>query len=277
LADALRGLYNPRLARAVSFIGDGVILSAGRFRRVALASCALLMSSLAAATAADFEVRSPIIDPDEFELDLKFARDSDRPRRVSRGRSLVGELEYGVTSWWSPAIEGEWNRPVGSDERTSFESYTFENRFQLAEQNEYWLDPGFFVEYERAASRTAPDVLRIGPLLRKDFGPTVNLLNILAVRERGGVAHEGLRIAYSWQTRWTLLRGLEPGLELYGGPAEGEARPAGTQHRGGPVLFGVLPFGNGHDLRYEAGYLFGLNRATPDGTVKLLIGYELQF
>jgi hypothetical protein len=35
--------------------------------------------------------------------------------------------------------------------------------------------------------------------------------------------------------------------------------------------------GNGYDLRCEVGYLFGLNRATPDGPVKLLIGYELQF
>ena len=71
------------------------------------------------ATAADFEVRSPIVDVHEFEYDAKFAQGFDRKPLLSRGRSIVNEFEYGVSDWWSPAIEGEWGRQPGSEERSS--------------------------------------------------------------------------------------------------------------------------------------------------------------
>jgi hypothetical protein len=256
------------LGRIGSEAGD-----AGSYRDVIAVTMALVIAS-PAARAADFEVRSPIIDPDEFEFDAKIAHASGRRSAPTRGSSLVGEFEYGVSEWWSPAIEAEWNRPAAPDERTGIEAFTFENRFQLAPEGRYWLDPGLFVEYERAAARGTPDVVRLGPLLRKEFGPTRNVLNLLAVKRLGG-SHAGVSYSYAWQTQWTVSDLLQPGFELYGGA--GEADTATTQHRGGPVFFGTFRFGGGHDIRYEIGYLLGLNRATPGGTFKLLIGYEVQF
>jgi hypothetical protein len=91
---------------------------------------------------------------------------------------------------------------------------------------------------------------------------------------RLGGAHAGPGYAYAWQTRWPVAEFLQPGFEIYGGSGEAEAA---VQHRGGPVLSGVVRLGAGHDVRYELGYLRGFNRATPDSTVKLLIGYEIQF
>jgi hypothetical protein len=257
-----------RLGRLCSKAGD-----AGSHRHAVAVTVALVIGS-PAPLAADFEVRSPIIDPDEFEFDAKIAQASGRRSAPTRGLSLVGELEYGVIEWWSAAIEAEWNRPAAPGERTGIEAFTFENRLQLAPEGQYWLDPGLFVEYERAAARGIPDVVRLGPLLRKEFGATKNVLNLLGVK-RLGASHAGVSYSYAWQTQWQVSDLLQPGFELYGGAGEGDT--ATTQHRGGPVFFGTIRFGGGHDIRYEIGYLLGLNRATPGGTFKLLLGYEYQF
>ena len=38
--------------------------------------------------------------------------------------TIIGELEYGATEWWSPALEAEWNRGAGPGESVGFESVT---------------------------------------------------------------------------------------------------------------------------------------------------------
>jgi hypothetical protein len=225
------------------------------------------------AMAADLEVRSPIIDPHEFEFDAKLSRDFDDRAVKSHAQGAIAEFEYAPTDWWSPAIEGEWDRPAGLNEPTTFEAITLESRFQFAKRGQYWVDPGLFVEYERGLKHERPNAIRLGPLLRKDVGPTINLLGLVAVREVGANARRHLSAAYAWQTRWTLSPELQPGFELYGGLIDSGAP---SRHQAGPVFFGVFDLGFRQDIRYEVGYLFALDRATPNGTFKLLIGYEYQ-
>ena len=95
---------------------------------------------VACAGATDFEVRSPVIDVREFEYDLKVAHGFDRRPANAHGRGIVNEFEFGVSDWWSPAIEGEWGRQAGPNEPAVFQGLTFENRFQLTKRGEHWLD-----------------------------------------------------------------------------------------------------------------------------------------
>jgi hypothetical protein len=228
------------------------------------------------AHAADFEIRSPVIDPGEFEFDAKLGHGLDRRAARSGDRGAVAEFEYGVNDWWSPAVEGEWNREAGSEQPTRFETLTVENRFQLAEPGRYCADPGLFLEYDRGVPRGAPDAVRFGPLLRKELGPTVTLVNLLAQKELGSRARRSLGGFLAWQTRLAWRPELEPGFEVYAGRTD--AGPGGAnQARAGPVLFGVFRLSQRQDIRYEIGWLFGLDRQTPDHTFKLLIGYEYQF
>ena len=244
--------------------------------RLPSASLILLCSLIAASTqAADFEVRSPLIDVHEFEYDTKFARGFDRRNSISKGQSLVSEFEYGVNAWWSPAIEGEWGKRLGANEPMSFDGFTIENRFQLAEHKAFWLDLGLFVEIERGRSGS-PNAVRTGPLLRKDFGRLISLLNVVAVKESGVAARRRTAVAYAFQSKWALSDDFQPGLEIYGGAIEtGASTP--HQHLGGPAVFGVFNVGERQDFRYEVGYLFGLNSQAPRGTVKFLLGYEYRF
>ena len=49
------------------------------------------------------------------------------------------------------------------------------------------------------------------------------------------------------------------------------------EHKLGPVLRGLIRLGTDLNmkLRYEAGYLFGLTSATPDGEIKWLLEIEI--
>ena len=235
--------------------------------RKAIAALALVAAT---ARAADFEVRTPVMDVHELEYDLKLARGV----ATAGARSSVQEIEYGVNRWWSTAIEGEWERAAGGAEPTAFQALTFENRFRLTSPGEHWADLGLFVEYERSRNGGA-SAWRVGPILQKLVGPTVNVLDLLAVKESGPGARSGIAVSYAWQTRWILSEEFQPGFELYGGALEaGSATP--RQHYGGPAMFGIVDLGGGHDLRYELGYLYGLDSTTPR-TLKLLIGYEYRF
>lgn len=64
----------------------------------------------------------------------------------------------------------------------------------------------------------------------------------------------------------------------------GFAKPAGASHKvcspvvvGGAVEGKILLGNKGVKLVYEAGYLFGLTRSTPDGTFKWLFEVEFPF
>lgn len=49
------------------------------------------------------------------------------------------------------------------------------------------------------------------------------------------------------------------------------------EHYLGPVLTGAYSFYPYGKLHYEVGYLFGLTTATPKGSVRWLLEYEITF
>ena len=54
-------------------------------------------------------------------------------------------------------------------------------------------------------------------------------------------------------------------------------KAADQQHRIGPVIVGLQNFAPYGKLKYEVGYLFGLTQATPRGTVRWRLEYEIPF
>lgn len=247
-----------------------------RFLGFLVAIC--LLGSTGRVVAGDFEVRLPKVDVHELEYDQKFAVTRDRRASKRNEQSLIGELEYGFSRWWSTAIEAQWERPGGVSESLSSDSLTWENRFQLSKPDNDWADVGLFLEYERNIAG-APDQLRVGPLLGRRFGESTSAnLNLLLVENLGHGATGSPAVNYAIQVRHDLSKFFAPGFEAYGGPEWVQATNARQdRHRVGPVLFGVLPLGDVADIRYEVGYLFGLSHDTPSGTFKFLLGYEKTF
>ena len=167
----------------------------------------------------------------------------------------------------------------------------FENTFQLTEPGQYWADLGFFAEFSHAATRTDPDSVTFGPLVQKqaetlfglDLGhDTLHTLNLMVTKEIGSNREDATPLAIAWQSRLQLDPLYQPAIEYYGqiSSISGASTPdqeAPVQHRLGPALVGQYNLFEYGKIKYELGYLFGLNTATERGAVRWRLEYEKAF
>ena len=102
----------------------------------------LTMTMTGTPTFAAKHVLSPIVEQGEIEFESKFDRTVDNRAELDNAQSANVSVGYGVTSFWATELELQWKRdPQGS---YHFDSTSWENRFQLTPQGEYWVDVGLF-------------------------------------------------------------------------------------------------------------------------------------
>jgi hypothetical protein len=247
----------------------------------------LLCLAGAGAARADFKVFAPDVNQGELAVETIGDLGFDRDPAKSGERSYTADVEYGVTNWWRPELEIEFNRAPGPDQGTLFNQVTWENLFQFTERGHYWLDAGFFAEYGQSLLKNTPNVTTLGPILRKDFWGTSNTVNLFLEKELGRHAAGRVTFLYAWETRidaWTIELGdhflaVAPGFQFFGQPgAFGHfARWSQQDQRGGPQLFGDLFNIGPGTLHWNGGVLFGLTPAVPLTTVRWQIEYEIHY
>lgn len=247
------------------------------WRAAALAAAGVV--AVAAPAAAEFRVRLPVVVEGEVAIEHNGSYGLDGKPEKRGEQSYTAELESAVNSWWLTEFEGEGGRDPGPDNRNRFTALTWENLFQLSEPGEHWADFGFFAEYSRTLSHASADQATFGPIVSKVVGRTVNTLNLFLDKDVAGHASGRPRLSLAWQTRITLDPLIEPGIEIYSTPGALAHFSALQQqdHRAGPVLYGTLRSFGTSKLNYELGYLVGLTRAAPAGTVKWKLEYEFRF
>jgi hypothetical protein len=231
---------------------------------------------------ADFQVRSPIVEYREMEIEYNGAHAWDSRNDRNNDRSHTISIGYGFTSFWKAELEGEMEG--GPGEETRYAATTLENTFQLAEQGRYWLDSGLFLEYSHAKLAGEPDVVEFGPLLQKEapgfakYG-TLHTLNLLLERTIGSDRTHETTFSYAWQSRLRFNPRFEPGFEVYGEIED--LRHAGKfsqqGHRAGPMFAGTYNLPTPGKVKYELGYLLPLTAATEDGVARWKLEYELPF
>ena len=233
----------------------------------------------APAARADFKVHPPIVEYQEFEVEHNgsFTFDSNPGNNHNETGTL--EFGYGVLPWWGTELEFAWSRMDG--EARHLDEVNSENTFQLAEQGQYWLDPGIFFEIGKSTRRGNANHAEIGPTLQKEWGPTLHVVNLFFERTFGPDQDtHGATFNYAWQSRWRLCEWFEPGVEVFGEPGELAHIPSLSeqQHRAGPVVFGRVSLGSGlGGIKYQVGYLFGLTHATEKGALKWGFEWERPF
>ncbi|MBV8659542.1 MAG: hypothetical protein JO142_17105 [Burkholderiales bacterium] len=243
--------------------------------RAAIVVLGLGFAALSAQAA--IHVYSPIVEEGEAEIELKADHTFDKSNELNNGRSANVDIGYGVNSFWATEIEAQWKQdPMGT---RHYDSTSWENRFQLTEQGEYWVDVGIFAEYEKVVQKDDHNNATVGLLLQKEFGDNVTTFNFLLNREFGTDGAPGLTVDYRLQSRWRLNRYFEPGFELYGAPGRlGHFESYENQRvRMGPVAVGIVPVSLPGKLKYEVGYLAGLSRGSERGTARALLEYESHF
>jgi hypothetical protein len=247
------------------------------WRAAALAAVGAIAAALPAR--AEFRVRLPVIEEGEVALEHNGSYGLDRTPAKRGEQSYTGELEKAVNAWWLTEFEVEAGRDPGPDNRARLTALTWENLFVLTEPGEYWADFGFFAEYARGLPSQSADQLTFGPIISKVIGPTVNTLNVFFGKDVGNHAAGTTAVSLAWQTRLTVSRFFDPGIEIYSTPGTLTSfTPLQRQdNRAGPVFYGTLRSFGTSKFNYEVGYLFGLTRRAPDGTVKWKLEYEFRF
>lgn len=233
---------------------------------------------------ADFEIRYPIVDYREFEFEHNGSTSLDSRSAKNNNQSYTFELGYGLFPWWEPEIEAPFNAPPGAN--NAFSGFTLENTFQFAEAGEYWLTPGFFAQYSHAASRANADQITFGPTVQHEWNDTLgsklatlHTLNLFVSKQVGRNRNDATPMAVAWQSRVDINPFFEPGVEYYGNfnNIVDRTTMSGPTHRVGPVVVGLVNFYQYGKVKYEAGYLFGLNNATERGTIRWRFEYERAF
>jgi len=243
---------------------------------VAALGVALAALWLPSARAGDFQVFYPAVTQGEFEVETRTFGTTDRDPTRGGERNVTSEIGYGVTDFWFAEVENEFDK--GPQDKWRYHALGFENIFQLTEQGEYWLDTGFFAEYEIGMVRGASDNFMFGPLLQKQIGRLLLTANLLVAADIGGEAPQDPQFNYALEGKYLLSSYFQPGFQVFGAPGafSGFSRYSQQDNRAGPVLFGEVHTGRGK-IKYEAGYLLGLTHDSPSGTLKLALEYELAF
>lgn len=238
-----------------------------------------MISFAGQAQAAAVKVYSPYIEKGEVEIEYKGYRtfDSDSTKDNTQKNSV--SLGYGVTDFWATEIGGAWKKSPGGS--TLFDATEWENRFQLTERGEYFVDWGLLVEYEHVRDRrNDADEFAIGPIIAKDIGKTTNIVNVIFERQLGANRDGGVGVTYRFQSRWRLDPAFEPAIEAFGelGPVNNLNSPNAQEHLLGPAIQGAIQVpALGGKIKYNVGYLFGLTSESPQGMLKTVLEYELRF
>jgi FTR1 family protein len=231
---------------------------------------------------ADFQVRSPIVEYREFEFEHNGSVTFDHKADLNKDQSYTYSLGVGVTPFWKLELEGETGAPPGGN--LSYQATTIENTFQLTPQGKYWADLGFFAEYSQGTLRDSTNTVKAGPIVQKEtpaFGSynLLHTLNVFFEREVGPHSTSRTGFLPAWQSRIELHPLFEPGFEFYGSIDDlGRAGKFRDQrYNAGPMFAGAYSFAPYGKVKYELGYLFGFTPATPRGTVRWKLEYELAF
>lgn len=241
---------------------------------LATAACGVLalgLLSIAPRAEAAHVVYSPLVEQGEVAIELRGHYDIDSDAARDGAQQYKAEFEWSPVARWRTELLAEFERePGGGLETTEIAS---ENVFQLTEQGQYWADFGLLAEYAHSLEDGGHDVLELALLAQKDVGRHEARVNLTFEREFTGGADT--EMAYAWQYRYRLGERFEPGLEMYGELGDWGHMGSFADHEQqiGPACFGKLRTATGA-FKYEAAVLFGLNDASPDATVRLLLEYE---
>lgn len=205
------------------------------------------------------KVYHPYVLPLEREIEwrLGFNEQEDHPsdnnmsQRIAFGHAIGERVSVEVY------LIGERNQ----NSHFALTAYEVEARWMITDQGEYSVDWGALFEVEKEKGQNVWEI-SVGLLAEKEFGQTsltANLFFIYETDEKEKEAEFRLQYRYRW------LPQVQPGIELF----------TGDDFIGiGPSFMGIQRFGGQKQLKWEAGFIFGLDDETANRSLRLGIEYE---
>ena len=239
-------------------------------RRVA--ALALGLPTIALAGPSDYVI-VPSVEYGEREIDFKYGTSK---LAEGAGRETAGSLGfgYGATQWWFTEAYVKYEKNPG--ERTKYDAFEWENKFQLTEHNQYFADFGIVAEVEVPRERAEGYELMVGALVQGDAGPIRWNANLLFERVVRSDEPHVTEMGYQLQAKYSLSPSFEVGAQAFGEMGRWDHWvPASEQeHKAGPAIFGKVKLGGREAIRYNAALLYGLTHASPRNTFRVQAEYE---
>jgi hypothetical protein len=248
-----------------------------------LAMLFLAVLGVGSAAQAQLKVRYPVVDYREVEIEHFSDITFDKPNSgKTNNQRYTNEYGFGPLPNWFLELGTEFKAPNG--ENITYDATEIESYIQLTPTGKYSGDLAMFAEYEMPIQRGDAKGYTFGPLGQTQFGEiagygALHTLNLLFTKTVGNNSTDATQFNTAWQSRLLIHPLFEPGFEYYGQIDQilNPGKPAEQQHRIGPVLVGLQNFAPYGKLKYEIGYQFGLTDATPRGTVRWRLEYEIPF
>lgn len=205
------------------------------------------------------KVYHPYVLPNEREVEWRLLSQQD-----SANNQLAQRFAYGQSLTDTVMLElylvGE--RDINNDFDLS--SYEVEARWMLTEQGEYWADWGLLFELERE-QRDKNWEITSGILVEKEYGRMSLTLNAFVIFEWGDTIANEIETEFRLQYRYRYLEQLQPAIELY----------SGENYLGlGPAFMGVQRFEGQKQLKWEVGFITGVDSRSKGHILRVAIEYE---
>lgn len=205
------------------------------------------------------KVYHPYVLPNEREVEWRFFSlqdgESDQlAQRFAYGQSLADNLMVELYLVGERDVYGDFG----------LTSYEIEARWMLTEQGEYWADWGFLLEIEKEQQQKNWEVTS-GVLIEKEFGRTSVTFNAFIIYEWGNTIVSELETEFRLQYRYRYLEQVQPAIELY----------SGENYLGiGPAFMGIQRFSGQKQLKWEVGFITGIDSRSKGHILRMAIEYE---
>lgn len=205
------------------------------------------------------KVYHPYVLPNEREFEWRILS-----RQNSEGNSLGQRLAFGHSITDNVMMEFYLVGERDDDGNFDISAYELETRWMITEQGEYWADWGLLFELEKEHSFNIWEITT-GLLFEKEFGRTSLALNAFVIYESGSDINNEFEAELRLQYRYRWLPQIQPGIEVY----------TGEDYTGiGPAFMGIHRFEGQKQLKWEAGFITGLNGESKDHILRVAIEYE---
>ena len=230
-----------------------------RFLLTAIALCAVFSSNGYADNFTVDKVYHPYVLPFEREFEWRLTS-----RQNDDGNVLMQRFSFGHALSEFMILETYLVGARDENEDFGLESYEVELRCMMTEQGRYWADWATLFELEKQHNTDDWEV-KAGILTEKEFGQFSLTTNISLVYEWGQTVENEWESEFKAKFRYRWIPEVQPGLEVY----------VAEDFIGvGPAFMGIKRFDRQKQLKWELGFIAGLNGDSKDHTLRMSLEYE---
>ena len=230
-----------------------------RFLLTAIALCAVFSSNGYADNFTVDKVYHPYVLPFEREFEWRLTS-----RQNDDGNVLMQRFSFGHALSEFMILETYLVGARDENEDFGLESYEVELRWMMTEQGRYWADWATLFELEKQHNTDDWEV-KAGILTEKEFGQFSLTTNVSLVYEWGQTVENEWESEFKAKFRYRWIPEVQPGLEVY----------VAEDFIGvGPAFMGIKRFDRQKQLKWELGFIAGLNGDSKDHTLRMSLVYE---